>query len=273
MIQPTSGPKTPNRAWRPSPLLGISLGVHTLAAVTLARRPEHWRPIVRLLVANHAALCLAGTIPRSSLLGSNIDRYPEVGPNKVVLTFDDGPDPRATPQVLDLLDRHDARATFFLIGRHAERHPALVEDIVRRGHRIENHTYHHRHDFAFRWYRGLAREIDRAQHTLEGLSGRRPVYFRAPAGMRNPFLDAVLVHRGLRLVSWTHRGFDAVDYDADRIVHRLTHGTRGGDILLLHDGHGPRDRDGRPLILSTLPRLLEWLDGRGLGTTHLPDPA
>lgn len=254
-------------------MLTASLALHGVAALALARRPERWRSIAGLLVVDHAALCLAGMVPQSRLLGENISRCPEVGKGEAVLTFDDGPDPRATPQVLDLLDRHDAKATFFVIGRHAERHPGIVEEIVHRGHGVENHTHLHRHDFAFRWYHGLARDIDRAQDLLKKLTGRAPRYFRAPAGMRNPFLDAVLTHRGLRLVSWTHRGLDAIDHDPDRIVRRVTHRTRAGDILLLHDGHGPRDRRGRPVILETLPRVLDWLDDQGLRGVPLPEPA
>ena len=270
----TPEPAQDDRApWRPGPLLRASVVLHGLAAVALWHRPERWRTVAPILAADHLALCLAGTLPRSSLLGPNLVRCPEVGDGRVVLTFDDGPDPEATPAVLELLATHGARASFFLIGRHAERHPELVEQIVAGGHRVENHTYHHRHDFAFRWSRALTREIGRAQQVLGRLAGRRPRWFRAPAGMRNPFLDRVLHQTGLRLVSWTRRGLDAVDHDPRRVVRRLVRGLAAGDVLLLHDGYGPREASGRPVVLETLPRLLEALERHGVSAVPLPDPA
>jgi peptidoglycan/xylan/chitin deacetylase (PgdA/CDA1 family) len=131
------------------------------------------------------------------------------------ITIDDGPEPEVTPQVLDLLDAHGQRATFFCIAERVLKHPALAREIVRRGHSIQNHTAQHRHNFSFLGPRGFAaRDRARPGHARE-ITGQRPTFFRAPAGLRNPFLEPVLHRLGLSLVSWTRRGFDTREGDAN----------------------------------------------------------
>jgi peptidoglycan/xylan/chitin deacetylase (PgdA/CDA1 family) len=110
----------------------------------------------------------------------------------------------------------------------------------------------------------MSAEISRAQESIFRITGSSPRFFRAPAGLRNPFLDPVLARLGLRLASWTRRGFDTVSADADAVFRRLASPLESGDILLLHDGHAARSRGGRPVILEVLPRLLETLQERGL---------
>ncbi|MFC7688916.1 polysaccharide deacetylase family protein [Paeniroseomonas aquatica] len=104
----------------------------------------------------------------------------------VALTFDDGPDPEVTPRVLDLLDRHGATASFFVIGRKAARHGALLREIGRRGHTIENHSYHHAKSFACRGPWALRREVVLTQRAVAEATGVAPRFFRAPMGLRSP---------------------------------------------------------------------------------------
>ena len=107
---------------------------------------------------------------------------------------------------------------------------------------------------------------------LFDLTGRRPTAFRAPAGLRNPFLDPVLHRLGLNLVSWTRRGFDTRERDPARVLARLTRGLAGGDILLLHDGHAARSRSSAaPVVLDVLPPLLAALRDAGLRGVRLQD--
>ena len=103
------------------------------------------------------------------------------------------------------------------------------------------------------------------------LSVMLPPCFRAPAGLRNPFLDRVLHRQGLRLVSWTRRGFDTREHDPQRVLARLTDGLAGGDILLLHDGHAQRADSGKPVVLEVLPRLLQALHAQSLQAVTLAD--
>jgi peptidoglycan-N-acetylglucosamine deacetylase len=174
-----------------------------------------------------------------------------------------------TPQVLDLLDRYQARATFFCIGIKAERHPELCREIVRRGHAVENHSHHHYHHFSTFGPGRMAQEIKAGQDVLARITGQRPLFFRPTAGLRNPFLDPVLTHLGLTLASWTRRGFDTRNGDAAAVAARLSHKLAAGDILLLHDGNAARTASGIPVILEALPRLLDAARAQGLHSVTL----
>ncbi len=229
-------------------------------------QPASWPWALGAIIADHLVLTAAGLWPRSSLLGPNWTRLPAGAATSgaVAITIDDGPDPSITPKVLDLLDQHSAKATFFCIGELVERHPELAREIAGRGHAIENHSQHHLHRFSVLSPAAMAREIAGAQQAIETVTGQRPCFFRAPAGLRNPFLDPVLARLGLRLASWTRRGFDTVNTDAGKVHSRLTQGLMRGDILLLHDGHAARTGSGTPVILEVLPRLLGSISAAGL---------
>jgi peptidoglycan/xylan/chitin deacetylase (PgdA/CDA1 family) len=252
------------RPWRPAPLLAISMLLHAACVGALLAAPEMWLWVVATLIGNHLVLGVGVLLPRTRLLGPNIERLPRAAAlrGEVSCTFDDGPDPHITPRILDLLDQHGARASFFCVGEKAAAHPEIVREIGRRGHSVENHSYAHSHVFAFYGPVRLSREIERAQQALVQLTGRRPAYFRAPAGFRSPFLDFVLGRHGLRYVSWTRRGYDAVTADPDRVLRRLTRGLAAGDVLLLHDSSR--------VIEQMLPALLDELARRGLRSVSLP---
>jgi peptidoglycan/xylan/chitin deacetylase (PgdA/CDA1 family) len=255
-----------SRRWSPSPLLYASAAVHLGAAAAALARPRAWPWALGALVANHVALAAAGLWPRSQLLGPNWIRLPAKygAAAGVAITIDDGPDPDVTPQVLSQLAAHHAHATFFCVGVRIERYPDLAREIVSRGHAIENHSQRHRHNFSLLGPKGMSAEISRAQDGILRVTGSSPRFFRAPAGLRNPFLDPVLARLQLRLASWTRRGFDTVNANADAVYRRLANPLRDGDILLLHDGNAARSRSGKPVILEVLPRLLDTLASRQL---------
>jgi peptidoglycan-N-acetylglucosamine deacetylase len=252
--------------WRPTPLLYASAAVHLGSAVAVLARPQTWPWAVSALLVNHAVLAAAGLWPRSQLLGPNWTRLPApwADSGAVAITIDDGPDPAVTPQVLAQLDQFHARASFFCVGERVLRYKELAQEIVRRGHCIENHSQSHRHNFSLLGPAGMRSEISKAQDSILEVTGRRPNFFRAPAGLRNPFLDPVLTALELRLASWTRRGFDTVNGNADTVYERLTAPLQAGDILLLHDGNAARSRHGEAVILEVLPRLLEALKSRNL---------
>jgi len=262
-----------SRAPTMSPLLRFSLALHVALALGYVLAPQAWRWLLAAFIADHALLTFAGLWPRSSLLGANWTELPRVCAKRgeIALTIDDGPDPEVTPAVLDLLDRHGVKATFFCIGERAQRHPALCREIVARGHAVENHSQHHHHNFSLLGPRGYARELRAAQDTLTAITGRAPRFFRAPAGLRNPFLDAQLRRLGLRLAAWTRRGYDTRTGDVDILMQRLLPGLRAGAILLLHDGHCARTGAGAPVILALLPQLIERAHAAGLRFITLPD--
>jgi len=254
-------------------LLKASGAVHLGAVAAVIAAPAAWPWALGAVALNHALVTATGLWPRSTWLGPNLLRLPHAAAarREVALTIDDGPDPEVTPQVLDLLDAAHARATFFCIASEVERHAALTREIVQRGHSVQNHSHRHVHTFSLLGPRGMRAEIERAQDVLAQVTGQRPRYFRAPAGLRNPFLDPVLSDLGLQLVSWTRRGFDTRARDPIQVLGRLTHGLAAGDILLVHDGHAARDRDGRPIVLDVLPALLHRFDAAQLRAVTLPD--
>lgn len=253
------------RPWRPAPLLCGSAAVHLGAAGAMLAQPESLGLALAAIGASHAAMCAAGLWPRSQWLGPNLLRLPPSAHDCVALTFDDGPDPALTPRVLDMLEQHGARATFFCVGQRAAAHPELVREIVRRGHAVENHSMYHRLHFSVFGPGRMLRDISAAQQVLTDLTGQAPRFFRAPAGLRNPFLEPVLCRLGLQLATWTRRGFDTRCGDhAAHVARRLTGKLAGRDILLLHDGNSGTDAAGNAHCATVLPGLLAAIEQAGL---------
>jgi peptidoglycan/xylan/chitin deacetylase (PgdA/CDA1 family) len=148
---------------------------------------------------------------------------------EVWLTIDDGPDPTHTPRMLELLQRFEAKATFFVIGERVAKFPAELEAIRAAGHEIANHTGSHPSGTFWCMPPGrIAREIDQC-----GISAR---YFRAPVGLKNFFVHRALERRNLELVGWTVRGLDTVSNDADAVAARILREAKPGAIVLLHEG-------------------------------------
>lgn len=253
-------------AWRPAAFIVASAVLHLGAVLLLLVNPELWRWALGALILDHAALCALGLWPRSTLLGENLVRLPEAAARRgeVALTIDDGPDPEVTPQVLAILAKAGAQASFFCIGERAAAHPELCRAMIAAGHAVENHGQTHRKRYTLLGVRGWLAEVGTAQVTLQAITGQQPRFFRALAGLRNPFLDPVLHRLGLRLVSWTRRGFDTRSGNADAVLARLTDKLAAGDIMLLHDGHVACTASGRPVVLEVLPRLLDQLAARKL---------
>lgn len=254
-----------------SPFLKANIALQLAALVVLIFNWHAWPWSVGLIFASHSILMAVSLWPRSSLLGSNLVRLPEwsAARSEVAITIDDGPDPAVTPLVLQILAEAGAKATFFCIGQRVRAYPEICRDIVRAGHSIENHGDSH-HPFSplffpFAW----RREIGNAQQAITSAAGRSPVFYRAMAGLRNPFLDGALSAMGLQLVSWTRRGFDTHDTDPQSILNRLLHNLNAGDILLLHDAHAAMDKDDKAVILTVLPALLAELQKRRLKTVTL----
>jgi peptidoglycan/xylan/chitin deacetylase (PgdA/CDA1 family) len=179
---------------------------------------------------------------------------------EVWLTIDDGPSPAHTGRIVDLLERFDVRATFFVIGRHAEKYPHLITEILSRGHEIANHT--HTHPSGTFWAAGPGRistEIDLGAEWLRTGADRPARLFRAPAGLKNLFVHAELARRRLDLIGWTVRGLDTVQREPTLVAERILRKIKPGSIILLHEGHRTeKDPDFNPRCLElTLAGLAE----------------
>ena len=237
----------------------ISLVIATkLSAIALwlAGLPLPWA-LAGFLITD-GAVFYALFVPRSRYLFPVFTRFQTDRP-EVWLTIDDGPDEHDTPLLLDLLDRHQAKATFFVIGAFAARHPALVAEIQRRGHEVGHHT--HTHPLAFFWLflpARVHRELDDALVAL-GQVGVRPSRFRTPAGIKNLFLATALESRGLACIGWNLRSNDTFARDPQTVVERVIRHVRPGAVILMHEG---------PLLASrvrveAISRLLAALSARG----------
>jgi peptidoglycan-N-acetylglucosamine deacetylase len=200
------------------------------------------------------------------------------GEHQVAVSFDDGPDPRWTPKILDILKGANVKAAFFLVGANAERYPKLVRRIVDEGHEIGNHTYYHP-NLALCWPEHIRLELNATQLLLETITGRSTTLFRPPyAADTSPAqlseltplqiaedLNYLVVLESIDPQDWARPG-------ADIILRRVKQQRRDGSIILLHDAGGDRSQ-----TVEALPRILEWLHIRGdtvvplsrlLGTTR-----
>ncbi|MES2177748.1 MAG: polysaccharide deacetylase family protein [Gemmatimonadota bacterium] len=222
-------------------------------------------------VAGLAAVGIAahGTWHRNSwVFGPVLNRLPGDDP-VVSVTFDDGPNPNATPLILDVLARERVSATFFVLGRHADRWPELVRRMADEGHQLGNHGYRHRklHRQTPAYVRD---DLTLGTEAIERACGIRPRCFRAPHGFRNPWVTPIARSLGQRTIGWSLGVWDSARPGADEIVRRTLDGMRPGSILLLHDGDG-YDADGdRMQTAEALPRIIRGLRDRGFGFATLP---
>ena len=181
----------------------------------------------------------------------------------VVLTFDDGPDPSGTKELLEVLSRHGVKAAFFPTGMKAEAHPDLLREMDQAGHVVGNHTYRHAWFTNFLRGRSLGQELVKAQKVIEAAIGKTPAFFRPPAGLTNPHYRNALKRLGLVSVGWDVRVFDTRK-TAESVVEKVLNKVREGSILLLHEGR----RD--PVNLKEMvDSIVEGIRGRGLAFTDL----
>ena len=184
----------------------------------------------------------------------------ETAEPEIWLTIDDGPSIAHTTAMLDVLDRFNARATFFVIGKNAEQYPHLITEILAHGHEIANHTYTHPSGtFWFAGPRRVAAEIDLCAELLRAAPDRPARFFRAPVGLKNLFVHPELDPRRLTLIGWSVRGLDTVRRDSTEIANRIAREAKPGAIVILHEGHRVKsDPDFHPRCLEqTLSALAE----------------
>ncbi|HKQ85884.1 MAG TPA: polysaccharide deacetylase family protein [Candidatus Acidoferrales bacterium] len=208
--------------------------------------------------------CAAGTyswaacVPSAQLFGRTIRRTGDS--RTIALTFDDGPNPAVTPELLDLLDRHAIRATFFLIGAHVRACPDLAREVARRGHVIGNHTDTHP-ALPLLSGRKISQELDRCDEAIRSATDVVPRWMRPPYGFRSPLLNGIVARRnGAGVVMWSRLARDWKPQPSDPVVRRLRR-VRGGDIVLLHDGaHRTLGGDRRHTVQALANWIPRWKD-------------
>jgi peptidoglycan/xylan/chitin deacetylase (PgdA/CDA1 family) len=180
------------------------------------------------------------------------------GAKQIALTYDDGPNDPHTQRLLEVLAKYGARATFFLIGRFVERRPDIVQEIVRAGHVVGNHTFTHPR-LIFTSAGQTRAELERCQQAIAAATGQTSHLFRPPFGGRRPNTLRIVRDMGLKTVMWSITGFDWTAPPAERIVRRVSDRIRGGDVVLLHDGsHIGMGGDRAQTVLATERLLQQW---------------
>lgn len=198
--------------------------------------------IPAVAAAAGAVTAFGAVYPRSQMFGETICET--ASRRQLAITFDDGPNPAITPKLLDLLDRYEAKATFFMIGRFVRQCEGLTREVAARGHLLANHTETHPNLF---WLsRGQVRdEMMRCQDALEHALGKPADYFRPPYGFRNPWVVSSAQELGMRTVMWTLIPGDWKAVSGERLAARMgpiaqhvsaKADRRNGDVLCLHDG-------------------------------------
>lgn len=221
---------------------------------------------VLLFVVVLAVLCVIGlgvALPQMRFFGPFVCR----GTSErrcVALTFDDGPDARSTPALLELLREASVEAAFFCVGERVAANPELAARIVREGHLLGNHSYGHSNATNFFTVTRLQEELTRAQTVIGQATGIAPRFFRPPIGLSNPRVFHVARLLGLTVVGWSAGGLDTRLTEPERIVGRVTRRLTPGAIILLHDGNIPEER-----LVATVKLLLDRLRALGYEVVRL----
>jgi len=171
----------------------------------------------------------------------------------VALTFDDGPHPKYTTEVLDLLEQYDARGTFFIVGEHAEKNPDIILRMYEEGHELANHTY--THPFSTNVSK-IMKEIKQTNDTIYSITGFKPFLFRPVEGQYTDAMIDEIAKDGFKVVMWSWHQ-DTLDWKnpgVNTIVNNVLKGTKEGDVILFHDGGGNREQTVKALE-NILPEL------------------
>ncbi len=242
--------------YRQAYMLGTWTIVYTLTFPAL-----HWTVLIWLAVQALGWLLDPLVDPTSQRYGKTMVS----GQQGVALTFDDGPSPPVTGLLLDLLKRENVRATFFLIGENAVRHPELVKRMAAEGHLVGNHTQTHANLLTLSRAAGHA-ELESGSRSIASVLGEPPRYFRPPFGFRYPWTLRSARNLGQEPVMWSLNPRDFHDPGVDVIVQRVVDAVKVGSIVLLHDG--PADRE---QTLEAVARLIPALRERGFGFVRLDE--
>lgn len=243
---------------------GIAFTVYAIAA----RPPE--LPIAVACALAYGALITVGVVFLKLRMFVDAVLHGPEGARGVALTFDDGPDPDTTREVLDLLEKRGAKATFFVIGAKAAKHPEIVRAILEKGHDVGVHGFAHDRLFSLRGTKRVKSDLERAIRTLEEITKKRPALFRPPIGHTNPTIARVADELDLTVVGWSVAARDGfARAKVDDVVARVDRGLADGAIVALHDA---AERGGRkPASVSALGAILDAIEAKNLTVVPLTD--
>jgi peptidoglycan/xylan/chitin deacetylase (PgdA/CDA1 family) len=192
------------------------------------------------------------------------------GTKQLALTYDDGPNDPHTLHLLEVLAKHEVRATFFLVGRYARQRPDIVREIVKAGHAIGNHTFTHPL-LIFKSEAEIRKELSDCQAAISEVTGEVPKLFRPPFGGRRPAVLRIARELGLQPIMWNVTGFDWNAPPAEVIERKVTSQIRGGNVILLHDGgHKEMGADRSQTVIAT-DNLITRYKNEGYAFTKIPE--
>ncbi len=255
--------------WRGRSLLvaGLALGIVLVGCAKTAPPPapvpKPAAPPAAASAALPADLGLGDwTVPeryRGELVTKRVRYFPR---KLLALTFDDGPNPTITPQVLKTLAAHHAHATFFVLGENAEGHRGLLRQMADAGHAVGSHSYHHLYKASTevaKW------NLEKTAAVIERSTGRRPTLFRPPGGFTNGALARLAREQGYAVILWTISSADTTKIGPPVIARNIIHTPNPGDIVLMHDGSG------HARTAQALPQILEELGAAGFQFVTVPE--
>lgn len=191
-------------------------------------------PLPLLVVIYITFILIVSTNVQFNFFVKAYNRNPDFPENAVALSFDDGPDEN-TLKILDVLDKHDAKAVFFCIGKKIKEHPQIFREILKRGHIVGNHTYSHTRRMGFLSSKTIENEITECDNIATQIGGVKMNLFRPPFGIINPKTKRALQKTGHKVIGWNIRPYDAITSSPEVIINRITKRLHKGDLILLHD--------------------------------------
>ncbi len=252
----------------------IVLWLASLAGIALLVRSLWFEPVPMGIAVSamtaYLVLCVLGVIfPWLEMFGDAVSKA-EPGPRLVALTFDDGPFPPTTREVLSHLSEAGHKATFFVLAAKAKRFPELIKEIHEAGHEIALHGFRHDRLYAWRTPKQVQEDIAQCVAVLEPLTETKPRWFRPPMGMVSPRTAAGARKAGVEIAAWSVRAYDGFETsDPDRVRNRIESGLRDGAIILMHDA--AEHDDFEPVSVKVLPDVLKALAARGLRSVTLSE--
>jgi peptidoglycan-N-acetylglucosamine deacetylase len=213
----------------------------------------YWIILVFLLAGSSFLLILGSSVLTLNYFIKSVNKGSS---NGISLTFDDGPDAMLTPKVLNILEQHNVKATFFLIGKYVEKHPELVNEIINKGHIVGSHSYSHDNKIAVFSTSKLTDDLEKGIAAIQVVIGKRSTYFRPPFGVTTPRYKRALKKVGVNSVGWSLRSMDTVAKSKEQLLNKLTSKIKQGDIVLLHDNCS--------ITVDALPDFLSFCDEKGI---------
>ncbi|HEX2925281.1 MAG TPA: polysaccharide deacetylase family protein [Ruminiclostridium sp.] len=243
-------------------LTGIVVTALTLDYLNILKRPVRigmWVAILGIIAG--FVLTMNAVMPDNHFYGTVFSEIP-TQQKIVALTFDDGPYPPYTGQILDILKENNIQATFFLIGQNAEKHPELVQRIAADGHQLGNHTFDHV-DLLKADREKIAFEVDHTSKVIADIIGKAPHVVRPPHGFRDAVVLDMMAERNLKVVEWSIMSRDWTNPGVDAIVSRTVSKVKNGSIILLHDGDGLESKKSRMETVEATRLIIQDLLAKG----------